>query len=972
MNKNTVVRGCLVPSLKNKPLDGRQDVPTLADIANIENPYVNFIFPVEETGKWYKVVSLTDKVIDELVIPNGMIDEYEEFGGGMTDTQKQEYLTKQLAELTYVKKEDAEAEYLKKEDAEETYQPKGEYLTNEEAQEAYQPKGEYATTEQLEDLENRISQGGGGCEGGYFIDAPSDGKTYGRKDGLWQELKDAPEDGVAYARMNGKWAAIESGNALDPLLPILSVNIGSTLENDLKIEKISAIVSFADKVFEVPNGGKMNVPYGLNITVDFPDVDDYATPGVLAFESVQGNINAEGTYTYLRESVDVYVSADDNSSVDGQVVTVGKLVRRPNGVYIEDKTGKLWTEEEWDGSAEFSSIAVVADDKAFGIHNTMKYAILAPEGTSSTSVPTYSSSNVYSDFDGIGNTSNIKTYYSGAGSDTLVYWIKNFKFKTNKSAFIPAMGQLQLIHKNKDKINELLKLVGEGGISTHYVRSSSFSSFSSSIQESWCLYGGSLERTSVDVYNTMYGTVGCHACCEITEEQCLYTPEPEQHEVLGGKVSFGAKAGDNVYVSITSKGDDYRTPDDVSHLVTLGENNIQMVYNRLYIDTIYINNLIADTDSIISGEMNGAAVQAIWNGVHRYLGKIVKKEDSTNELVLLDIDQNDNRYYTDGSMIDLEALGTNAYFFTKIPSMAYKITQMSDNIYKVQISYKHKPSGEGWKFFDELIVPTFAASYIENSSLPVYFQYCGNRYNPNTNTKYLNSFDLFDYSTMVLLCCAKYGIDNTFNAIEASEFNENFSKESGSTVHVYNGYSLANGVKDGRFHFYTKDKDTYVYSILGVENLINYIYNLNSYGNIGAVETGGGLMSSDGNYSKFENFQFNNSASKAVITYRDKTTKSYGVNFENGVNHIKSLFIDDYFLSIPKTVGATDETYYKSKMYAYSISSMSTGYISTKGVLDMYLYTYSNSYTVRVKIVCPHRIESDRDAFNALTNIWKD
>ena len=78
--KNTVVRGCLVPSLKNKPLDGRQDVPTLADIAKIENPYVNFIFPVAETGKWYKVVSLKDRIEGELVIPNGQVDQYEPFG----------------------------------------------------------------------------------------------------------------------------------------------------------------------------------------------------------------------------------------------------------------------------------------------------------------------------------------------------------------------------------------------------------------------------------------------------------------------------------------------------------------------------------------------------------------------------------------------------------------------------------------------------------------------------------------------------------------------------------------------------------------------------------------------------------------------------------------------------------------------------------------------------------------------------
>lgn len=108
VKKNTVVRGCLIPSLKNKPLDGRQDVPKLVDIENIENPFVNFIFPVAETGKWYKVLSLKEKAINDLVIPDGAVDEYEEFGKGMTDEEKQAYLSRELADKTYQSKEDAE------------------------------------------------------------------------------------------------------------------------------------------------------------------------------------------------------------------------------------------------------------------------------------------------------------------------------------------------------------------------------------------------------------------------------------------------------------------------------------------------------------------------------------------------------------------------------------------------------------------------------------------------------------------------------------------------------------------------------------------------------------------------------------------------------------------------------------------------------------------------------------------------
>ena len=143
-----MVRGCLVPSLKNKPLDGRQDVPTLADIANIENPYVNFIFPVAETGKWYKVTSLKTKVQGELEIPNGEVDGYELFGEGLTEAEKQALLTKELAQQTYLSKEDAKSSYQPKGE----YQPKGNYASKEELKD-YQPKGDYATKEELDDYQ---------------------------------------------------------------------------------------------------------------------------------------------------------------------------------------------------------------------------------------------------------------------------------------------------------------------------------------------------------------------------------------------------------------------------------------------------------------------------------------------------------------------------------------------------------------------------------------------------------------------------------------------------------------------------------------------------------------------------------------------------------------------------------------------------------------------------------------------------
>lgn len=974
MSNNTIVRGLLVPSLKNKPLDGRQDVPTLADIVNIENPYVNFIFPVAETGKWYKVLSLTDKVIDELVIPNGMIDEYEPFGEGMTDEQKEEYLTKSLAEQTYLKKEDAVEEYLNKTEAEETYQQKGDYVTTEEGDDKYQPKGDYATKKELDDLEQRISEGGGEGEGGSFIDAPKDGKTYGRKDGLWNELVDAPSDGMAYARINGKWAAIDSGNALDPMLPVLSLTINSSRDEDLTIENVIASVTYADKEFALGNGGKINVPYGLSVAVTFPNVDNYTTPNVVVFDNVQGNISAEGTYIDLRETVDVYVSADDSSSVDGQIVTVGKISRRPNGVYIEDKNGKLWTKEEWDGSVAYSSVVLIHNEHAFGIHGGDFTGILGDEKSYSIGAKSHFNLEMAKeDFDGAGNSAQIFYEYSST-NDSIAKKIKAIKFATGKSAFIPALGQLLLIEKYVSSINEMLHFVGESSVSTRYSRSSTFQRTSSSYQSTWCIASSyEIKDVDVDVYYTMFGNYSSIACCTISDEQCLYTPEPEEYEVRGGKVSFGALAGDTVSAKVNDKGEGYRTPEEVHLLVQNGENNISLVYNKLIIDTIYINNLIADTSSIISGEMNGKAVQAIWNNVHRYLGKIVDKDDGDNELVLLDIDQNDNRYYTDGSMIDLEALGTNAYFFTKIPSMAYKITQMSENIYKVQISYKHNPGGEGWKYFDELIVPTFASSDGTNDGHPVYYEKGGNRYSLNSNNLYLDAVNLFDLSNMFLLLLSRYGVDPEYKQLESFELGifEN------SSIEVLNGYSLTQGVKDAKFMYshgdsYNNNAGFPVYSLLGIENLIEGVYQGQYFSSARyASATLPIKMRDPKTHDVKESIVFTPSTDKLQITMLDGTYKDYTTTVYEDTGFYKSLLIEDYFFFIPKTLGATSESYYKSKFLQYNISQTSTGYFILGFYMGLYMHNSEYPYVARPKIVCPYRIESDREAFNELTNIWK-
>lgn len=977
MSKNTVVRGMLVPSLKNKPLDGRMDVPTLDDIVNIENPYVNFIFPVAETGMWYKVTRLTDKVIDELVIPDGEIAEYETFGEGMTDKQKEDYLLKSIAEQMYLKKDDAALEYLKKTDADEDFlkkvQAELEYLKKEDAEGLYQPKGDYllktdadgtfATKEELEDLENRIGEGGGG-EGGNFIDAPKDGKTYGRKDGLWKELVDAPSDGKAYARINGVWAPIESGNALDPMLPVLSLTIGSSIENDATIAKVAALVSYADKEFMLGNGGKMNVPYGLDVTVTFPNVDNYSTPDAVVFEDVQSDIAAEGTYINLQEVVNVYVSADDGSSVDGQVLTVGIVSFHQhisNGVYIEDTDGVIHTKEQWDGSKTVNSIVLISDGLKVRTYSSMRYQSGIISGKD-TAVP-LEEEQALKDMDGETNTSTKATYtpYSTAQNYT---WPNG-----TVGGYIPALGELNEFYQHWDEYVELRTLIGLSLNDNGDATMMSSTASTEPIPSSNNYYNWGINLLSG---NIVYGNEGVYFIfSKITEDTPVKKYKTEEYEVLGGQVSFGALQGDEISIKASAKGDEYRTPDEVHLTVQDGDNNVSLVYNLLVIDTIYINNLIADTSSIISGEMNGKAVQAIWNNVHRYLGKIVTKEDSTKELVLLDIDQNDNRYYSDGSMIDLEALGTNAYFFTKIPAVSYKITQMSDNIYKVQISYKNKPEGDGWKHFDELIVPTFGSTRNEsgqtNVGLPVYFNPTDNNYRLASNKLYIDGVNAYDYSYLVLLCYAKYGVDNELESIETEDLGLFVSS---SNIYYRNGRSLQNGIKDIKFRMTIESGEAFVYSILGCENMINAISQMTYYNNINSARGGFVMKQLDSSKNPAQSVEYVPQTGVLTILDREnEETKTINITRLASGQYVKSLIIEDYFYAFPKELGTTSGMYYNSQINASSTSESNPHGMEMIKMVGSYVY--DRTYCSRVKVVCPHRIESDREAFESLTNIWK-
>lgn len=79
-----------------------------------------------------------------------------------------------------------------------------------------------------------------GATNKYFIDAPSDGQTYGRKDGTWVTITgggipEAPINGFPYVRMNAAWEQTNGPNSRFFLIeyPLLTDQLGNQLTDQL-------------------------------------------------------------------------------------------------------------------------------------------------------------------------------------------------------------------------------------------------------------------------------------------------------------------------------------------------------------------------------------------------------------------------------------------------------------------------------------------------------------------------------------------------------------------------------------------------------------------------------------------------------------------------------------------------------------------------------------------------------------------
>lgn len=163
----------------------------------------------------------------------------------------------------------------------------------------------------------------------------------------------------------------------------------------------------------------------------------------------------------------IFYSSEGSSEFTGESDGDNEVL--PEGVFIEDTTGKLWDIDKWDGSATFNSVAVIGDTHSFGISGSHIGACDFSPWTFSDAGVFYgvdygltgydSVDLAYEDMDGEGNT-NIIISSQGTGNTYAAQKCRSHNFPNGKSGYLMAAGEYKMICDNITEINRALEKVG--------------------------------------------------------------------------------------------------------------------------------------------------------------------------------------------------------------------------------------------------------------------------------------------------------------------------------------------------------------------------------------------------------------------------------------------------------------------------------------------------------------------------------
>ena len=113
--------------------------------------------------------------------------------------------------------------------------------------------------------------------------------------------------------------------------------------------------------------------------------------------------------------------------------------------------------------------------------------------------------------------------------------------------------------------------------------------------------------------------------------------------------------------------------------------------DNILISTIYIDQNITDPASMISGDINGAAIQAIRANSHRFLGKYTA---SSGTMTICQLSDTDSTKFADGSAADLT--GAQGDVFMRLPVFYTQAIELVEDCWQIKFAFGGQPEGERW------------------------------------------------------------------------------------------------------------------------------------------------------------------------------------------------------------------------------------------------------------------------------------
>ena len=322
------------------------------------------------------------------------------------------------------------------------------------------------------------------------------------------------------------------------------VSVLSNQTSDDTIATTKATVSYGSISVQASNGFVVYIPHDQTVTVTYPAVTGYKTPSAVTINNTSGG-QATASGTYKTEIVTVAVTSEDASSVAGQQITINGNVftldstgvctskvpfdvqysvsadaksgyTSPStqtftasqtsravsmiyetiklGVFIQDKSGKLWTTDSWDTSnnSNANAIAVLTSNVKVLVALTDSGGTKRIHSSYLGALENYmtaisNATQAKADYKGAENTANIMKLQSS--TSYAAGWCNTFTFPDGKTkGHLPSLGEFWEVYQNKSLVDAALSKCGGTAINTgSYHWCSTFWGIGGDLRRCWTL-----------------------------------------------------------------------------------------------------------------------------------------------------------------------------------------------------------------------------------------------------------------------------------------------------------------------------------------------------------------------------------------------------------------------------------------------------------------------------------------------------